>query len=543
MGKKVVFKKYVQNQGMLFPPSYEEMIPENHAVRVVNDIVERIDISRLEKTYKGGGASSYHPRMLLKVVIYAYLRNIYSSRKIEAALEENVHFIWLAGGAKPDHNTINDFRGKRLAFEVKAIFSQVVMVLAEEGVLGLKELTVDGTKLEANANRYSFVWGKSIKNHRERIAKQLKELMAYVENVYRDEESQPRTTEVSEISPEAVARAIKEINEALDGKRVDPKIREKLRKGKKNWPKKLAEYDEHERKLGGRGSYSKTDPDATFMRMKEDHKQNSQPKPGYNLQASTSEQYLVGYTVGQSPADNTLLEAHLESHAENYGEMPETVTADAGYGTTENYEYLEEKGIVGYLKYNTFDKEQKSKKYQSNIFNSDNFKYDEKQDLYYCPTGQEMRFVREGQREGTNGKIQELRYYQAENCEGCPVRDQCHKGSGERTIQRNLKKIHYREKARERLLGEEGVKKLKERWKVESVFGNIKKNHGFRRFLMRGLEKVSIEIGLVALAHNLRKYAGSGQKRRKVEHPRINWRFIHYSWSSLYSAQLASISQ
>lgn len=534
MGKKVVFKKYVQNQGMLFPPSFDELIPENHAVRIVNEIVERIDISRLEKTYKGGGASSYHPRMLLKVVIYAYLRNLYSSRKIEAALQENIHFIWLAGGVKPDHNTINDFRGKRLQTEVKAIFSQVVMMLAEEGVLSLKELTIDGTKLEANANRYSFVWGKSIKNNRERIGKQLKELMDYVERVYRDEESQPRIGEVSEVSPEAVERAIKEINEALEGKEVDPKVREKIRKANKRWPGKLAEYDEHEKKLDGRGSYSKTDPDATFMRMKEDHKKNSQPKPGYNVQASTNEQYLVGYTIGQSPADNTLLEEHLESHEENYGEMPETVVADAGYGSTENYEYLEEKGIVGYVKYNTFDRE-KSTKALANPFNSDNFHYNEERDVYYCPMGQEMRLASEGEREVANGRPQKLKYYQAVNCNGCPMRGPCHKGSAARVIQRNLPKIHYRDQARERLQGEEGQQKLKERWKVESVFGNIKHNHGVRRFLMRGMEKVAIEIGLVALAHNIRKYAGSRQKEKNIAGKPLIFGFISQEWSARYS--------
>src|SRR5947209_20235454 len=102
MSKRVVFKRYDQSQPMLLPPSYDDLVPKNHPVRVVNEVVDRLDISGLERTYKGGGASSYHPRMLLKVVLYAYLRNMYSSRKIEEALRESVHFIWLAGGAKPD---------------------------------------------------------------------------------------------------------------------------------------------------------------------------------------------------------------------------------------------------------------------------------------------------------------------------------------------------------------------------------------------------------------------------------------------------------
>ena len=181
--KKVVFKRYDQNQPMLLPRSYEEMVAENHPVRVVNEIIERIDIAELEGTYKGGGTSSYHPRMLLKVVVYAYLRNMYSSRKMEEALKENVHFMWLSGGAKPDHNTINDFRGKRLKDHLKKIFNQVVVLLSEQGAISLKEIVLDGTKIEANANRYTFVWGKAIKTSRERIERQLRELWKYVEEV------------------------------------------------------------------------------------------------------------------------------------------------------------------------------------------------------------------------------------------------------------------------------------------------------------------------------------------------------------------------
>ena len=195
MCKRVVFKRYVQNQPMLLPPSLDELIAEKDPVMVVDEIIERIDLSELEKSYKGGGTSSYHPRMLLKVLIYGYLRNIYSSRKMEQALQENIHFMWLAGGAKPDHNTINDFRGKRLKEHLQKIFSQVVMLLAEEGVLSLKEITIDGTKLEANANRYTFVWGKAIKTSRERIEKQLQELWKYVEEVYQDEEQTPNKPE------------------------------------------------------------------------------------------------------------------------------------------------------------------------------------------------------------------------------------------------------------------------------------------------------------------------------------------------------------
>lgn len=512
---KPVFKRYEQNQPMLIPPSYEDLVPENHPVRVVNEVIERIDISGLEGSYKGGGTSSYHPRMLLKVVVYAYLRNIYSTRKIEQAAAENVQFMWLAAGAKPDHNTINDFRGKRLKGQLKEIFNQVVVLLAEAGAVSLKEVVLDGTKIEASANRYTFVWGKAIKVSRERIERQMKELWEYVEKVYEDEEQQPNEPAFEAIDPEAVSRAIAEINEALKDREIDPKVRQKLKYAEKNWPVKLAEYDEKEKILAGRSSYSKTDPDATFMRMKEDHMRNGQLKPGYNVQASTEKQYIVNYTLGQTTSDTTLLKDHIDEHIASYGSVPEKLTADAGYGSEENYTYLDEKDIEAFVKYNYFDREQaeeknkdrKNHKPPPNPFHADNLHYDQERDTLTCPIGQSMHFIGERRRRTRNGYLQTYRMYQALNCESCPMRGPCHKAEGNRIIQRSPTLVRYKQQVKERLASDEGIEKRKQRWQVEAVFGNIKQNKGFRRFNLRGIEKVNIEIGLIALAHNLQRFS------------------------------------
>lgn len=506
--RKVVFKRYEQNQPMLLPPSYEDLVPENHPVRVVNEVIERIEIGALERSYKGGGTSSYHPRMLLKVVVYGYLRNIYSSRKIEQALNENVHFMWLSGGAKPDHNTINDFRGKRLQGQLKKVFNQVVMLLMEAGAVGLKEAVLDGTKIEANANRYTFVWGKAIRVSRERIERQLRELWAYVEQIYADEENQPNEPEFTALDAEAVERAIDEINEALRDKEIDPKVRQKLNYGRKNWPGKLKEYDEKEKILAGRNSYSKTDVDATFMRMKEDHMLNGQLKPAYNVQATTEDQYIVNYTLSQTTTDTTTLKGHIEEYIRSYGQGPESVTADAGYGSEENYGYLEEKGITPYVKYNYFDRELKQK--EANAFHVDNLGYNADTDTYTCPIGQPMSYLGERRRITANGYIQTHRLYQAANCRGCPMRGPCHKAEGDRIIQRSPKLIRYKQRVKELLTSEAGLEKRKQRWQVEAVFGNIKQNKGFRRFSVRGIEKAATEMGLIALAHNLQKFSKVG---------------------------------
>ena len=217
---KVVFKDYNPNQLMLLPPSLEELIPANHACRTVNAVIEQLDLSRVYSRYSDTGASSYHPRMLLKILVYGYLENCFSCRKLEKAIRENILFMWLAGMQQPDHHTINRFRSERLKDVIGDIFAQVVLLLHEEGLLDIREVYTDGTKIEANANRYTFVWGKAIKNSRERISRQLKELWEYAGSVAAQELGSEEPDFVNP-SPEKVAQTVARINQALEGKSVD----------------------------------------------------------------------------------------------------------------------------------------------------------------------------------------------------------------------------------------------------------------------------------------------------------------------------------
>ena len=268
---KVIFKQNDQNQLMLLPPSLDELVPADHPVRVVNAVLDKVDISAIIAGYKPGGASSHHPRMLLKSLVYAYINNIYSSRKIEDAVSSNIYYMWLAGMAKPDHNTINRFRGERLQKTLQPIFTQVVLLLCEEGLLNIKDLYTDGTKIEANANRYTFVWGKSIKTNKEKIKQQLNDLWQYAQSVAASEMDDTDPTTFDKIDAEKVTATIEKINEAIKDKPVSKEIKQKLNYAKKNWPSALDKYEAQEKILGeGRNSYSKTDTDATFMRMKED---------------------------------------------------------------------------------------------------------------------------------------------------------------------------------------------------------------------------------------------------------------------------------
>jgi len=504
---KVVFKDYSPNQILLLPPSLEEMIDPNHAVRVVNQVIDSLDIDLLVEKYKGGGCSSYHPRMLLKVLVYGYLTNNYSSRKIEQALKQNIHFMWLSGMSYPDHNTINRFRSDRLKGVLKEVFSQVVVLLVDSGVITLKEAYLDGTKIEANANRYTFVWGRSMIKSRERIKRQLDELWAYAESVAREELENNEPEDFEKIDQESILRTIERIDKALKGKPVNKKIRQKLNYARKNWPANLNKYERQEKILGHRNSYSKTDTDATFMRMKEDHMLNGQLKPGYNWQISTENQYILGYTIHQSATDTATLPMHMESLKTNLGRMPVTLVADAGYGSEENYEYLEKNGIEAFVKYNYFHIEQ-GRKWKTDPFKVDNLQYDPDNDCYTCPAGQKMNFVREKTQETDNGFKQTRRIYRAQNCNDCPIRSKCHNQKGNRIIGVNKNLNRHKSIIRERLNSKRGRRYRSQRpVDVEAVFGMIKSNRNYRKFLLRGIEKVEIEAGLLALAHNLNKIA------------------------------------
>ena len=347
-----IFKAYHQRQAMLLPPSLDELIVANHPVRVVDDVLSKIDIQPLVRKYKTGGSSSYHPGMLLKVLVYAYINNIYSSRKIEEALQQNIHFMWLSGMSTPDHNTINRFRGERLREPLKKIFTQVVQLLAVEGLLSIKEIYTDGTKIEANANRYTFVWGNAIKTNKEKMKVQLDELWKYAQSVAASELDDTDPSGFDKIDKEKVAQTIAKIDAALQDKPVSKQVKQKLNYARKYRMsiRDFYKYEQQEAILGEqRKSFSKTDTDATFMRMKEDHMKNGQLKPGYNLQVSTNNQYITHYSIHQATTDTTTLKEHLTDFKTEYQTMPAVVTADAGYGSEENSKVKSHLALTNYI--------------------------------------------------------------------------------------------------------------------------------------------------------------------------------------------------
>lgn len=503
---KIIHKSYNQNDSLLFPPSLGELIPATHPVRVVNSILDRLDISEIESTYKSGGTSSYHPRMLLKVVVYAYLCNVYSGRQMERLLHENIHFMWLSGMSRPDFRTINRFRSERLACgRLEGVFTKVVELLNDEGLVSLNVQYIDGTKIESVANKYTFVWKGSVEKNMAKLIDKVRGVLSAAEQELAIEEK----SEVPEELPqEEFERRAKNILSKMDDMGINKgKQRRSVKKSVEEGVAKLEEYDRHIETLGRRNSYSKTDPDATFMRMKEDAMNNGQTKPGYNVQISTENQFITNYGIYWRPTDTATLIPYLDSFAKRYGRQSTEIVAVSGYGSEQNYEYMFDGGMTPYVKYNMFHAEMK-RKYKNNPFLPDNMYYNKEQDYYVCPMGQHMDFAYYKREKSDLGYISTKNVYMAKDCSRCPLRGMCYKGKADRrTIEVNHRNNAYRAKARELLMSNEGLMHRSKRpIEPEAVFGNIKFNHNFKRFRLKSTDKVTVEWGLVAIAHNLRKY-------------------------------------
>jgi hypothetical protein len=241
------------------------------------------------------------------------------------------------------------------------------------------------------------------------------------------------------------------------------------------------------------------------MRMKEDHMRNGQLKPGYNVQIGTENGFVVGYDVYPNPTDTKTLKPHLSNMERRLGLLPRQIIADAGYGSQENYEFLEDKGIDAVIKYNTFHKEA-SRSWRENPYRSDNWPYDAEGDRYRCPQGRFLVLTSTSRRTTEAGYPQTVKTYTCTSCEGCTEKIKCTKAVGERSLQRNHALIRLKEKAHDRLLSADGKKLRKRRAvEVETVFGQVKGNHGFRRFRLRGMRKVSVEWGLLMIGYNIRR--------------------------------------
>lgn len=515
---KLHFRPYIPNQTVLFPQRIDENIPENAPVRILNAIVDHLNLDNFKKLYKETGRCPYHPKMMLKVILYAYMNNIYSCRKIEQLLLRDIHYIWLAGYEKPDFITINRFRN-RVKEEIDNVFTQLVLILADKGLVSLEVEYIDGTKIESKANKYTFVWRKTVERNRAKLMDKIRVLLEQVDEAIAQENS---VKEISvEFTPAMLSEIVDDLKEALEHEpQGSDKEQKKARREKKKQIKeleahrnKLAEYEHHLEIMGDRNSYSKTDHGATFMRMKEDAMNNGQTKPGYNLQIGTENQFITDFAFFANPTDTLTLIPFFHSFQDRYNKLPSTGVADSGYGSEENYRFMDENGIEAFVKYNFFHKEQRPR-YAPNPFHAESLYYNADGDYYVCPMGQHMVRIGTKRDKTASGYVTQSARYRAQRCEGCPLRGSCFKACGNRMIEVNHRLNEYKRHARKRLTSQEGVKHRGRRCiEPEAVFGQMKYNMAYRRFRHTGKDKVTMDFAFFAIAFNIKKMCAKLAKK------------------------------
>jgi len=464
-----MFKKYDQNQQFLLPLRLESFIPEDHIARILNDIIEAVDTTAIESTYSENGSPAYHPKLMLKILLYGYMINIRSSRDIQKMISTDTAFMYLTAMQHPDFRTICRFRSNHLD-SIKDIFVQIVTVCKEMGMLGAGKVSIDGTKVKANAS-----------------VRQSKDAKAF------DKEIAKLREEIDKILDESI-----EIDKKEDEKYGDSTPYE-MPKELVNKTKRLEKIQAAKKKLEEKKlkKINVTDNDAKIMK----HKGGSK-KPSYNGQVAVDdiEQVIVAADLVDEENDVHQMDLMIQHIHAIVGYKPTIVLADAGYFSYDNVELLTREGIDAYIPDNFFEVEKrgKSKRFRKSIF-----RYDEDKDCYYCPAAIVMSFKVIQKRSDKP----DLKLYGCEFCSQCVLKNACTK-SESRTISRDPR-AHLLENMRAKLRTKTGKELYQERmYTVESVFGQMKQNRGFREFLLRGKEKVKVEFLMMCIAHNIGKIEG-----------------------------------
>ena len=485
----------------------ENVIPADDSVRLLDQIVEEMDIRPLQRAYSDIGRNpATPPRTMLKILLYAEMEHIYSSRSIRKACQRDVNFIWLLDGLPaPSYHEIARFRSQRLSQCAEELFFQLVETLKEFGEIKYEHLFVDGTKIEANANKYSFVWKKSTNKYEARLDEKIEMLL-------------PELSEKHGV----LANDLEELLAALEAKVDFPFVhgRGKRKTELQRDIEQLREisarkkkYERYNETFRGRNSFSKTDTDATFMHMKDDHMRNAQLKPGYNVQFGVEGEYITGVHVSGERNDQLTLIPLLEN-MKNHEIEYKDVTADAGYESEENYTYFEACKKACYIKPQNYERS-KTKKFKSNMALRENMAYDPEKDEYTCQAGQKLRAKHVGKRKNKNGFESEITYYECDDCSGCPHKKDCTRAKGNRQLHVSKKFIEQRKASLERITSRNGILlRINRSIQSEGAFGVIKQDYRFRRFLLRGQKKVTTEILLLAMAYNVNKLHAKIQQNR-----------------------------
>lgn len=517
--KKVIFKPYCTEQDLLLPKKVSDFVTPGHIACLLSDIIDKMDIEAIIETYKGGGTSSYNPRMLLKVWCLGFIYKTYTCRQLAKDLRENLVFMWMSGNQCPDFRTLNNFR-LRLGKGIKVIFKEIVQYGISTGIIKGEDVFVDHTKKAANANKHKVVWRKQVEKQSKKIDEELDELFDYIDQLNKEEEKTFGDKDLPEqertgFDQEQIKKIVDRVNEKMkSGKMLVEEGREakkKVRRAKELVERKQ-EYENKKAILGKRKSYSKTDTDAIAMMMKD----KLTIRPAYNEGIAVENGFVLGYVISDNCADNVSFKPLMNETIYHLGKRPENANGDSAYGTEDNYTYLEENGINNFLKYSAFHKSTKP----NQKMQREDFTYDQTKDEFTCKNNIKLKLVNKVEETSTTGYTRTIHEYRAEpgHCTTCPFRPACTKSEA-RYLEVSWNAERLKAQARENLESEKGIELRKRRGnEVESIFGDSKLNKGKQRYLLRGLKKVNIEAGLYYLAHNLRKiHVFLFQKKTKIE--------------------------
>lgn len=518
--------KYTNLSGdyqLSLPINFETFIAPDDSVRLLSHLLEELNYTKLYQAYSPKGRKpGVEPKVLFKVVAYAFMQTIYSTRAIETACKRDINFIWLLQGyLAPDHSTIARFIKDYLGGCLEELFYQLVLRLSELDEIQFENLFVDGTKIEANANKYTFVWKKVVNKNESKMHLKIIELIDLLNTNYLT-----TLTFALEKPTESLEKVISFLKQAQKDKEVifvygtgkrKPLLQKCLEQAE-DYLVRQQKYNQSHQLFQGRNSYSKTDTDATFMHMKDDHMRNAQLKPGYNIQIGVESEYVVSMDIFQDRSDVRTLIPFLENMFSHLGKRSENIIADAGYESEENYLYLEEKEQTPYIKPVMYER-WKKKSFKRDISKRENMSYDPKGDFYTCANNKKLSKIGTSQTTSSRGYVSELTIYECEDCSACPVKSKCTKAMHNRQLKVSKQFISKRAVSYENIKTEKGTMlRMNRSIQVEGAFGVLKWDHDFTRFLRRGKNNVKIEFMLLCFAYNINKLHAKIQNKCYEKH-------------------------
>lgn len=506
-----------------FPISFENIIPNDDSVRMLYDVMEGLDYTELNRTYSTIGRNpAVLPETMFAIIVYGYMEGIYSSRALEKACKRDINFKWLLQGQQPpEHNSIARFRSERLTDCIENLFNQFIKKLREFNEIQFKNIFIDGTKIEASANRYTFVWRKATDKFEAKLQKKIKESLIKMNHDLKlcliINDSKLLVEDVKYIL-DSFYIMIKDNNiEFVYGKGKRKSKLQKYIELLNEFIEKQSKYNEYNSIFNGRNSFSKTDHDATFMHMKEDHMKNGQLKPAYNVQIGVEGEYIVGIDISSERSDQLTFIPFLDRLEKNLNEKYDSVTADAGYESEENYVYLESKKQESFIKPSIYEKS-KTKKFKSDISKKENMSYNAEEDYYICAAGKKMLLKGTTKKKSKSGYEANISIYECEKCDGCKYKYKCTKAKGNKQIYVAKNFMRLRKKSLKNITTPKGILlRMNRSIQVEGAFGVIKQDYSFRRFFMRGNIKVRTEFLLMAFGYNVNKLHNKTLQKRNGE--------------------------